>query len=647
MIANEDRSATQWITAAVAITLLPLLPALTLPLAAFALVPLIWQAWRLWRRPAAMPPRPVLLLLAVGAAAATGLQYGSMFGRLPGLAVLAVLVGLKLLESRTRRDAHVAVQLCFFLQLGYFLIEQSALTAVLAACSCLLCIAALLRVEQHGLSLRRALSGSGRLLLWAAPLAAALFVLFPRLDRPLWGLPADAFSASSGLSDTMSPGSISELSLSGEIAFRVEFGEHLPPPATRYFRGPVLTFFDGRSWRPGPPSGARIATVRPTTDYVVTLEPNQQRWLLGLEQPVPAPDQILTAEGVLMAREPIRSRVRLHLQSHPGDRLVTEETEAHLRAARALPQGFNPRALALGRQIADQNVSDPARLEAIKDFLRRGDFAYTLSPPLLGRDTADDFLFKTRHGFCEHFASAFVVLARAAGLPARVVAGYQGGELNAVDRTLVVRQSDAHAWAEVWLGDAWQRVDPTAIAAPRRIDGGLLEALPDTDALPYLVRTDSAWMRALRDRAEAVAHAWNTWVLGYDAQRQRSFMQQLGFSVDDWRTVIYLLGGAAILWQGLILAPHFVRLQRRPRAERAWRRVQKRLARHGIEQGSGEGAISFAARAGALDSRLGTGLDSLAAAYSRLCFGPSPDEAALRSFERQISSWLSAPSSTS
>jgi len=641
----EDRAATVWITAAVAITVLPLLPSLTVPIAALAIVPLVWQAWRLWRRPATPPPRPVLLAFALGALAATALQYGSIFGRMPGLAVLAALVGLKLLESRTRRDAHVAVQLCFFLQLGYFLVEQSALTALLAACSCLLCIAALLRVEQHGLSLRRALFGSGRLLLWAAPLAGALFLLFPRLDTPLWGLPADALSATSGLSDSMSPGSIAELSLSGEIAFRVEFGDHMPPPAARYFRGPVLTAFDGRTWKQSGPSGARVSSGAPTVRYVVTLEPNQQRWLLGLEQPVPQANQILTGEGVLMAREPIRNRVRLQMQSHPGDVLATAETDTHLNAARALPKGFNPRALALGQDIAARNPGAQARLDAIKDFLRRGDFAYTLSPPLLGRDTADDFLFKTRQGFCEHFASAFVVVARAAGLPARVVAGYQGGEVNPVDRTLVVRQSDAHAWAEVWLGDGWLRVDPTAIAAPRRIDGGVLDALPDTDALPYLVRTDSPWMRALRDRAEAVAHAWNTWVLGYDAQRQRNFLQQLGLSGDDWQTLIYLLGGTAMLWQGLILGTHFIRLRRRPRVERAWLRVQKRLSRHGIEQGPGEGAISFAARVSALDHTLGAGLDPLAAAYTRLCFGPSPDEAALRSFERQISTWLSAPSS--
>lgn len=640
--APVDRSGLLWILAAVVLTLLPLLPRLTLEVGVIASLPLLWQGWRLRNAsPAPTPNRLVLLLVAIVAVAATVARYGTAFGRTPGLALLAMLLGLKLLETRTRRDAHITIQLCFFVQLGYFLIEQSVVTALSAFAACILALTALLRVEQPDISLKPALSGSARMVGIALPLAALLFVLFPRIDSPLWSMPSDGASATTGMSDRMRPGTIADLSLSGEIAFRVEFSGPMPPPAERYFRGPVMSLFDGMEWQAQPairaaslPQGSR------RIDYVITLEPNQNRWLFALEHATPREGQTLDAANVLLASAAVRTRIRAALTSFTDARIGLDISPAHLATNLELPAGSNPRVTAFGARLRQDHPAPADRVAAALSFLRKGDFVYTLSPPRLGRNAADDFLFETRQGFCEHFANAFTVLMRSAGVPARVVAGYQGGEVNPIDGTLVVRQSDAHAWTEVWLAErGWVRVDPTAAAAPRRIDGGLTASLPASDPIPGLVRIESQWLRTLRNRAEAMSHAWNTWILGYNAQRQRDLFAGLGFDA-DWRNLTIGLVASGALWQAAVWVGMFRSRRRQTPAERAWQLLLRKLGQRGIEPAISEGPIAFAARAGTIHPEWHEALADFAARYARLTYGPTAPAAEAEALRLDINAWL-------
>ena len=643
-----ERIGSTWVLVAAVLTVAPLLFRLDPLVAVLAVIPMLWQGLRLHRDRLSTPAnRGVLLLLAGAAVAVSFSRYGSIFGKTPGLAMLAMLIGLKLVESRTQRDAHVTVQLCFFLQLGYFLIEQSALTGALAFATCGLALAALQRIEQPTLALVPALRSSLRLLVVALPLALLLFVLFPRIDRPLWGMPSDALSGTTGLSDTMSPGSIANLSISGDIAFRADFDGPVPAQRDRYFRGPVLSDFDGRAWRPA--SGWRGGITpkhlpTPNVRYTLTLEPHQQRWLLGLETAVPQDQQLLDGDGVLYSRQPIQTRLRTTIEAHVPADPWPQAAGPNMQRNLQLPAGYNPRTVALGQKIASENATPETRVAAAQTFLRAGHFLYTLTPPLLGRNMADEFLFETKQGFCEHFAASFTILMRAAGVPARVVTGYQGGEVNPVDGSLVVRQSDAHAWAEVWLPErGWVRVDPTAIAAPERIDSGIASALPSTADLPFLVRTDSAWLRSLRDRVEALSHAWDIWVLGYNLQRQQDLMRRAGLEPSDWQALVAVLVASAVLWQLAVwVLPQW---RRRPlsHVDRVWRRLLRHLKRRGFEQGASEGALAFSERVGAVRSDWHAALGALAGRYTHLKYGRPSDDRARQTneLERAVREWIS------
>ena len=407
---------------------------------------LTWRGLLLWQgsRP---PPRALLLVITLALAVGVRIEFDHFFGKDPGVALLALLLGLKLLETQAARDIRAGVLLCLFLQLAIFFEDQSLPVAALALCGTLLALGALIALVDPAARLGAQLRGALSLLAQGLPFMLALFLLFPRIQGPLWGLPADAFSARTGLSDTMTPGSISALGTSSAIAFRVRFEGTPPAQNQRYWRGPVLTAYDGRTWRARParesdtpfytPSGARI-------DYALTLEPHNQRWLLALDYPGEAqPKARYSHDFLALSPRPVQTRTRFTLSAYPSTPTGLAEDAATLAAATRLPPGSNPRSAALAAELAAGTRSHAETLARVIAHLRATPLRYTLQPPLLGSHPADDFLFETQSGFCEHFASAFVVLMRAAGVPARVVTGYQGGEINPVDGYLVVRQSDA------------------------------------------------------------------------------------------------------------------------------------------------------------------------------------------------------------
>ena len=590
------------LTACVALVLAPHLLRLPTGVAAAALLTVCLRAacaWRHWP----LPGRRLLALVTVGAFALAWVSHGLAFGRDGAVSLLVLMTGLKLMELRGERDAVVVVLLGYFGVITNFLHAQGpAMGLYLLGCVWLFTAWLVGLEERAGRSDARALARrSAVMLLQAAPLMLVLFVLFPRIQGPLWALPRGGSEARSGLSDTMSPGSVASLSLSDEVAFRVEFDGPPPAPPTLYWRGPVLEDFDGRTWKPGPPTVARADAPLPPGPglrQVITLEPQDLRWMFALELPDAAPEgSVLTAAHELLALRPVRSRLRYAVSSHPEPRPAPSGEVQRLARATRLPVGANPRAVALGRSWREEGGDARTRVERALAMFREQPFTYTLAPPLLGADPVDEFLFGTRRGFCEHFASAFVVLMRAAGVPARVVTGYQGGELNPVGGYLVVRQSDAHAWAEVWDGSGWQRVDPTAAVSPQRVESGVAAALPEGDPLPAAARAP-AWLRQLRFTADSLANGWNQWVLGYSRERQAALLSRLTGTPVSWGDLALMLTVAGTLAVGALAVFVLVtqRGLRRDPLVRAWDALSARLARRGLSRAPGEGPRDWVAR---------------------------------------------------
>lgn len=634
-----------WLLATAIAASLPLLQHVPLWLSIAAGLAFAWRAvltWRHWR----LPPRWLLIPLVIAGAVGVFLQYRTIVGRTPGIALLLVFLALKLLELRAARDAVVTALLCYFLVLGQFLFTQTIPTAMLACLTVLITTAALLAASDDRPTPRQQVYRAGLLLAQAIPFMLLLFLLFPRVQGPLWGIPQDRFTAVSGLSDTMSPGSIAQLSQSDAIAFRVRFKGAVPPQSQLYWRGPVMPSFDGRSWRvaqtlavyPAIPYGGAGAQI----DYEVTLEPHGKHWLFALEMPATLPaDSAMTSDYQPIAREVVRNRLRYTQSAWPDSHAGMDETRAALRAAQALPASGNPRIRAISAGWrATHGDNGAAIVAAAEELFSRQLLTYTLNPPLLGPDMVDEFLFDTKRGFCEHFAAAFVFSLRAAGVPARVVAGYQGGETNPVDGYLVVRQYDAHAWTEAWIaGRGWVRIDPTAISAPSRVSSNLAAAVPAGEGLPFLARSDMAWLKELRYRLDAVTNGWNQWVLGYNPQRQRDLLASLGLREPDWRSmtaVLSVLSGIVLL----VLTAWILRNRlRADPALVAWRRFTARLGKHGVVWQAWEGPLHFAERAATLVPRHAREIGEIARLYAALRYGANPQPDQLLRLKSRIASF--------
>ncbi len=569
------------------------------------------------------------LLMAIVAVGMLGvwLEYRAIFGRTPGIMLLVMFGGLKMLESRNQRDAAALVFLTWFLAITNFVYTQSIPTALGMLAAVATSVAALVGLAAPRRALRANLRTAALLLGQAVPAALVLFLLFPRVQGPLWGLPQDAYSAMSGLSESMAPGSLSQLTLSDAIAFRVDFRGKLPPRRTLYWRGPVLWDFDGRTWRLGSPSFADLPEPRNGTrvEYSVLIEPHNRNWLFALEAAALLPPRSrYLDDGQIVALAPIRTRLRYDMVSLVEADPAAGRDERALNRALRLPPGFNPRAHALAESWRASSTTDLQVLARAIEHFRVERLQYTIEPRLLGRDSVDEFLFDSREGFCEHFSSAFVFLMRAAGVPARVVVGYQGGETNPVDGRFTVRQADAHAWAEVYLsGRGWIRVDPTVLSAPRRLDDGLARSVASEGALPLILRPEMAWLRSLRYNWEALTHQWNLLVLGYDPERQRELMSWLGMRDADWlelaSTLLATLGAFVLLLFAWMLG----RLVRPDPVQAAWRHFCRKLGARGVARAAHEGPRDYAERAARNLPSASEPIRRIAALYIALRYGPA------------------------
>jgi len=590
---------------------------------------LFWRAF-VSIRGGALPARWLLILLTVAGALGVFFSYRTIMGRDPGVTLLVLLLFLKLLETRAQRDVFVVAFLVYFVALANFFYSQSIPIAGLMLLTVFVTTTALVGFSAPQRPVVDELKTAGRMLAQAGPVMLLLFFLFPRVQGPLWGVPQDAYSGVTGLSETMSPGSISSLSLSDAIAFRVKFRTEPPPRARLYWRGPVLSDFDGLTWRVGLPQLRRSMSVESAdspVDYEVTLEPHNHNWMFALEMPARIPPAgRLTSEYLVISLTPIRSRIRYEMSSFPQFQAASGGGPEDLANALRLPRGVNPRALALAGEWRESLADPGAIVSRAIEFFRGGRFEYTLQPPALGRNSVDEFLFDTKQGFCEHFASSFAFMMRAAGVPARVVTGYQGGDTNPVDGYMVVRQADAHAWAEVWLaGSGWTRVDPTAVAVPIRVELGITATAPGGASLPLLMRTNLNWLKSLRNNWEALTNQWNQWVLGYNPDRQREMLSWLGMQQPSWQTMTVMLfwSVAGVL---LLTALWLLRgIRRDDPVQRAWSRFCDKLAREGLARARAEGPLDYARRVALALPTRENAVRAIAALYVDQRYGPRPD----------------------
>lgn len=555
---------------------------------------LIWRAFlTVTQRP--IPSRLLMFPLLIAASAAVYLQYRTLVGQQAGVTFLLLLMALKLLEMRARRDIFVVIFLSFFILLTQFLNGQEIHVAAMAllAVTALFFVLISVNLDETDLPAGRKFKMVGLTLLKAVPLTAILFVLFPRISGPLWGTPGDSASGNTGLSNSMSPGTISKLLESTEIAFRAKFDGAAPSNDKLYWRGPVFGSFNGRTWVPLQQRAGEAASpsiqgdARSAVAYTVTLEPHSRDWLFALDAPAMLPVTTeftprITSDMRIVTNDLVRQRLRYDMRSYMTYRLNADSSAAERRNWLDLPPTYNPRTLELAEEIRTRSGNDADRVRATLEHLRRGGYEYTLSPPRLGRNSIDEFLFDTRQGYCEHYASAFVFLMRALDVPARVVTGYQGGEINPVDRNMTIRQSDAHAWSEVWLqGRGWVRVDPTAIVAPVRIDQGASEMARQAGiTLPGAV-SSFTWLRSIRFNWEAVQNSWNQWVLSYSQERQRDFIGLLGLA-PSWESLALVLAVlVTIVLAAMSMFSLRTRTARDPLGD-AFRLMRDRLDRAGV-----------------------------------------------------------------
>ncbi|MBI3731775.1 MAG: DUF3488 domain-containing transglutaminase family protein [Burkholderiales bacterium] len=570
---------------------------------------LLWRGW-LTLSGRRLPAAWLLLPVAVMMMAGVYLTHRTFFGREAGVTMLVLLLTCKLLEMHAKRDLFVVIFLGFFLLLTSFFYQQTIFAAILTLTGLCLLLTAQLSFHYTGVvpPLLQRLKLGASILGLAIPLTIIAFVLFPRIQGPLWGLPGDAQSGRSGLSSSMSPGNISELAQSEEIAFRVKFDKFIPAKPQLYWRGIVMNQFDGRSWsQEEKRSSYKTDQDKNWIKYggqaihqEITLEANGQNWLFALDMPAGKPELEANTGTVAIINKLMETRreqatnerLKYAIASYTSYTLEAASSREMMADSLKLPEGYNPRTLAFAATLRQQYSDDMQLIWAILNYFRRETYSYTLEPPRLGKNSADEFLFDTKAGFCEHYASAFVLLMRAANIPARVVAGYQGGNLNSVDGYLEIRQSDAHAWAEVWLeGKGWIRVDPTAAVAPERVQRSLNYAVPRQGlaGLMNLSPDGISFFNQVRMQWSAVNNSWNQWVLNYNQNTQRNLLNSLGFMKVDWAQLTLLFFIATSLILGLIALPLIRNRPRITALDKLYfsfcRKMEKKTAARALHEG--------------------------------------------------------------
>lgn len=636
-----ERQRLDWVLVALAVMaaphLLHLSPWIGVSAALLALWRLVAQR-RGWR----MPGRYSRYALALSCFAGVLVTFHTLNGPEAGTSLLLLLAMVKLMESKGLRDYFLLMVIAYFLGIANFLYDQTIQLALYMIPAVLFTTVALLNVahpdpeRKLGTSLRSV----ARLLLPALPMAAVLFLLFPRISGPLWGFGSLKHQGVTGLSTSMSPGDLSQLAQSDEIAFHVKFDGVAPPRSELYWRALVLHEYDGKTWSSGnlPWRGeADAVTEGAPIHYQVTLEPNNLSVLYTLDLPTKLPDDTyLSASYETFTHGSVTERKLYDATSYARARYGTAMPLWMLRRDLVLPKDDDPRARALAQKWRSAAKTPEEVVQYALTMFHDQPFHYTLQPGVLtGADRIDQFLFDSRRGFCEHYAGAFVYLMRAAGIPAHVVIGYQGGTQNPLDDYYVVRQQEAHAWAEVWMaGRGWLRVDPTGAVDPARVEEGLADSLPDED-LAGSIYVRYPWLGAVRNSWDALDSGWDKWVLAYGPALQERFYDKIGLDYGDWLQLALVLGGMvaglmALYWLYLLW-------DRRPPAAppvvRDYARFCARLARLGLPRAAHEGPLDYARRVVAVRADLTETVLDITDRYVELRY---QDEGDPRAFRRLV-----------
>ena len=635
-------SSLPWTISALAFSVIPHIQYLPLWVTAAFLCCSAWR-WQVEIRRWRLPPAWLRIVLSLGCFIGVLISYESVSGVGPGSALLAVMAALKLMETRQRRDQFVLLFISIFLIMSSLLREQYIWSLPYLIAGVVFTMMAWLRMSNSravnvGVSFRTAT----RLMLYAAPLTIAMWIFFPRIATPFWAVPIDTSSGTSGLSEKMSPGDISSLSLSNAVAFRVRFDDYIPPPQQRYWRGLVLHRFNGRTWSGNEPNidprAQRAIDYDGTpVSYQITMEPTRQHWVFALDVPLEwSLDQTFMARQQQLARiQPIDQRISYRVVSHTNFRLNVNLPAAFKSWYTDLPENSNPRVVELARKMREVAGSDETYIEHVLRKFNTEEFYYTLEPPALGSNPVDRFIFDTRQGFCEHYASAFAVMMRAVDIPSRVVLGYQGGEMNPLGKYMIVRQADAHAWTEVWLPRrGWYRVDPTAAVAPERITVGRSGAMFDGIGASWGLTAPSELLYQIALTWDAMNAKWNEWILGYGPDNQSKFMQWLGMDDPDWRQMMLTLVAIVIALIAMISILLMIRY-RPPRKDQAAVLYQKFTHKAGVALQRGETPLAYAHRVSQQRVDIAQDAEQITDRYLDARYGP-PDLAAIQELQAAI-----------
>lgn len=563
-------------------------------------------------------------------------SFRTLNGLAAGTALLTLMGALKLIESKSRRDDAIVIGVSLFMLLAAALFSQAMWRVPLYLLGLWGAGAAMALIAHPDslLTTRAALRLAARALLMAVPLGIACFLFFPRVTGQFWALESGT-SAASGLSDELAPGAIDKLVTEYTPVFRVRFLGPTPPPEARYWRGPVLNDFDGFTWRRGgggPYPEARAEEQGPAYPHRVTLDPTNRRWLFALDtiDASPRADARLTYDRQLVSRDPVTDTLTYDATSHSSRRALEPLATYGYRIETALPAGRNPRAVALAHELRARVSSDDAYARLVLDWFRDNGLLYSLEPEPTSIDSVDSVLFDTKRGFCGHFASSYATLMRAAGIPARVVTGYLGGEYNPIGGYWIVRQSDAHAWTEVWLESrGWTRIDPTAVVAPERIQSDLYAALPAAQSAANQTLWRSAWLSRIARLWDGANQWWRESVLDFNLRSQFDLLKTLGIGSPDWEHLAWGFSAGLIAWIAWVSITfrRSVARVKPDRIGRAWLKATRKLAKVAPPRAADEGPLDFAARIATLRPDLAQPVREIATQYARLRYGRETETA--------------------
>jgi len=636
---NPGRKTTLWVIATFSFAMLPQLGLMPLPVAIVAVLPILWRIAAELKSWEPLPGWVRHSATALGLATLF-MSYGNITGRRAAVSLLTVMLALKMVECYKIRDARLVICFTLFLCATQFLFTQGIVMPFYGGITVLLALVALTQLHRADAwghageapavkaSLFSELGFSFRLLALAIPIGLAFFLLFPRLSNPLWGIPDTTLDSKTGLADSMSPGSIQNLFMDDSPAFRVEFDGPAPAQELLYWRGPVFWRFDGKTWKSGFYGKNIEASSKPEASdtawrYSVQLEPHERKWLFALDYPVSnPPDSRLTMDFQLVRRHPVIQLMQYEMVSNP---VFTDSPDLAVtlrQQALDLPENNNPRTRDLVEAWRRETPADAEFVRRVLEHFNQQPFHYSLSAPLLGAHAVDEFLFDSRTGFCEHYASTFAVMMRMAGIPSRVVTGYLGGWYSEIGNYVLVRQSDAHAWTEVWLPErGWTRVDPTAAVSPLRVQQGSLSAL----SLPRHM-FDYSWLRRARNRADIIQQRWNDWIIEYGASHQAELLAPLGLKHMTPAMLVTVLVITISLFSA-ILFPIVLRIRgpgNRDPIQKSWQKFLRRLASAGFETRPSDGAIELAEAATIQLPYDSNAISHIASLYTLCRYSPDP-----------------------